>query len=86
MRTTESDSAYYARRAAEEGRRAAIARHPAAAAAHQRLADLLAQHAVAASAEGRRPEPGSRRSRPVLHLCGATAMPTAAPSCASVAR
>jgi hypothetical protein len=43
MRTrTESDRAYFARRAAEQRRRATLAGHPQAAAAHERLAELLA--------------------------------------------
>ena len=44
MRTTpvETDRAYFARRAAEQRRRAALARHPQAAAAHEHLAELLA--------------------------------------------
>ena len=58
MRTTtptdEGDRAYFARRAAEQRARAALARHPEAAAAHHRLADLLAA--------------ATRPARPVLHL------------------
>lgn len=46
MRTGECEQSYYERRAAEQRRRAGAARHPQAAAAHLRLAELLAAEAA----------------------------------------
>lgn len=60
MRMIESEQGYFLRRAGEERQRAALARHPAAAAAHRQLAGLLAREAARVAPR--------RAVRPVLHL------------------